>query len=291
MKKQIPVLDKDKQQKVWIKVRKIDRNFNLNEHAHRHTYEELIWIKSGSGSQLIDEETIKLQANTLYLISNGQIHNFLEGKNLDGVVIAFNTNYLKTYPPFHLHILNKLLNNFKTYNTIELNGEISDELKMIVSLMLKEYEQPASLFGKFDLLNSFLLILLTSIERYIRELQPVHKPINSNYKLSIYQEFEQLIDLNFTYHHDLTFYAKKLGVSSRNLTSCSKLYAGKPAKKLIADRIILEAKRLLTYTAKSLDEIAADLGFEETSYFIRLFRKKTNLTPRKYRLGNKEGIQ
>ena len=69
MKKQIPVLDKDKQQKVWIKVRKIDRNFNLDELAHRHTYEELIWIKSGTGSQLIDEETIKLQANTLYLMA------------------------------------------------------------------------------------------------------------------------------------------------------------------------------------------------------------------------------
>jgi len=288
MKLNIPVVNSDKSEKFWIKVREIDANFSRNEKAHRHTYEKLIWVRSGTGKQIIDAEIIEIKRNTLYLISHGQVHNFLEGKDLDAILIVFDNNFLKTYPPFHFYILEKLLKNFKTYNTISLDEKISKEIDTVIRLMLSESKKPANLFGKFDLLNSFLLILLTSIERYVSELKPIKKPIASNYKLAAYQAYIQLVDLNFTKQHDLAFYAKKLGVSSRSLTDYSKTYAGKPAKQMITARIILEAKRLLTHTAKSLDEIAQELGFEESSYFIRLFRLKVGLTPRKYRLQSLE---
>jgi len=119
----IPILDKDKEVKIGIKIRKLDTNFSLNENYHRHTYEELIWVQEGEGQQLIDEQLIQIQPNTLYLIANGQVHKFIEGKDLNGVVITFNTTSLKSYPPFHAHLLDQLIRNFKTYNIIPLNEE------------------------------------------------------------------------------------------------------------------------------------------------------------------------
>ena len=52
------------------------------------------------------------------------------------------------------------------------------------------------------------------------------------------------------------------------------------------ERLIAEAKRLLIFTPQSLKEIATNLGFEETSYFIRVFRIQTKITPGQFRINN-----
>lgn len=284
MKKQIPIFDKDKEEKVWIKVRQLDANFCLDEDNHRHTYEELIWVKSGIGTQLIDNEKLIIQANTLYIISNGQIHNFLEGKQMEAYVIGFDHNFLKAYSPFPYATVSKLLDHFKTMNSLSFKNPSLTEFDLIVRQMHQEYSKPANTLKKLEILNCFLLILLNIIQRTLPETTASqNEKIALDYKFPIYQEFQQLIDLNFTEQHSLLFYTQKLGISARNLTNCTKIYTGKSAKQLIVIRIVTEAKRLLTFTALSLTAIANTLGFEETSYFIRFFRIQTSLTPGNYR--------
>ncbi len=284
MKKQIPVFDKDKAEKVWIKVRQLDANFCLDEDHHRHTYEELIWVKSGIGTQLIDNEKLTIQPNTLYIISNGQIHNFIEGKQMEAYVIGFDHNFLKAYSPFPYATVSKLLDQFKTVNSLSIKNPNLSELDLIVRQMHQEYSKPASTLKKLEILNCFLLILLNIIQRALPTTASLKDDkVALDYKFPIYQEFLQLIDLNFTEQHNLSFYTKKLGISARNLTNCTKIYTGKTAKQLIVIRVVTEAKRLLTFTALSLTAIATSLGFEETSYFIRFFRIQTSLTPRNFR--------
>jgi len=291
MKKQIPVFDKDKEEKVWIKVRKLDINFSLNEDNHRHTYEELIWVKSGKGTQLIDNERLTIQANTLYLISNGQIHNFIEGNQMEAYVIGFDHNFLKAYSPFPYATVAKLLDNFKAINSLSFQSPSLDELDLVVRQMHQEYAKPINTLKKLEILNCFLLILLNIIQRELpNKVRLKQETIALDYKFPIYQEFQKLIDLNFTKHHSLSFYTDELGVSARNLTNCTKIYTGKSAKQLILVRLITEAKRLLVFTSLSLKEIAMTLGFEETSYFIRSFRIQTSQTPRIYRENNQHKI-
>jgi len=290
MKKKIPVFDKDKEEKVWIKIRKLDTNFSLDEDNHRHTYEELIWVKSGDGTQLIDNERLTIQANTLYLISNGQIHNFIEGKQMEAYVIGFDHNFLKAYSPFPYATVSRLLDNFKTINALALKSPSLEELDIIVRQMHAEYAKPKKTIKKLEILNCFLLILLNIIQRELPTFQGQLEKVATDYKFPIYQEFQQLIDLNFTEQHSLSFYTDKLGISARNLTSCTKIYTGKSAKQLIIVRLTTEAKRLLAFTSLSLKEIATTLGFEETSYFIRLFRIQTSQTPGTYRENNQHKV-
>lgn len=286
MKKQIPIFDKDKEEKVWIKVRKLDTDFNMDEDNHRHTFEELIWIKSGIGSQLIDNELYIIQPNTLYLISKGQVHNFKEGKNIEAYVVGFDQNFLKAYSPFRFSMITNLLENLKNFNTLPLTSPIMEELDLVIQQMLTEYQKPKGTSTKYDTLNCFLLILLMLIERHIQQLQPTKEKVTTDYKFYIFQEFLQLVDLNFMQQHSLSFYVNELGVSTRSLTSYTKKYTDKSAKKILSERIITEAKRLLSFTPQSLKEISNSLGFEETSYFIRFFRKHTHKTPGIYRATN-----
>jgi AraC-like DNA-binding protein len=58
---------------------------------------------------------------------------------------------------------------------------------------------------------------------------------------------------------------------------------GIPVTKHIQHALLIEAKKLLLYTDHSINEIGMTLGFEDTSYFIRFFRKLTKKTPGEFR--------
>jgi AraC-like DNA-binding protein len=77
--------------------------------------------------------------------------------------------------------------------------------------------------------------------------------------------------------------AEQLHVSPRYLTDLLKQETGKTALELIHLSLISEAKNLLKTADRNIAEIAYDLGFENTSYFTRLFKKQTGMKPLEYR--------
>ena len=72
-------------------------------------------------------------------------------------------------------------------------------------------------------------------------------------------------------------------MSADRLNRQSKVAFDSTAKKLIAERLMLEAKRRLIYTRASLDEVAFDLGFKDPAYFSRAFKRATGSAPGQFR--------
>ncbi len=83
-------------------------------------------------------------------------------------------------------------------------------------------------------------------------------------------------------------YAKELAVSPGYLNTLCKRHLGKGAKELIADRMVLEARRLLLYSDESAGRIGSALGFRDPSYFGRFFRARTGRTPSQFKAMNEE---
>ncbi len=83
-------------------------------------------------------------------------------------------------------------------------------------------------------------------------------------------------------------YAKLLNISTSYLNECVKATTGKSVSTHIQQRIILEAKRLLFHSSRSVKEIAGELGYDDHSYFIRLFVKIVRSTPIVFRDKNRE---
>jgi AraC-like DNA-binding protein len=74
-----------------------------------------------------------------------------------------------------------------------------------------------------------------------------------------------------------------MNLSPSYLNSICKQTLGKTLTDLISDRIILEAKRLFSYTDLNVNQVASRLNFSDPSYFIRFFRKHTQLTPEQFK--------
>jgi len=76
-----------------------------------------------------------------------------------------------------------------------------------------------------------------------------------------------------------------MGLPPRKLTEICQSKSGKTAKKIINERVLTGAKRLMKYTTLPLKEIAHSLGYKDLGYFCRYFKKATGLTPTEYKKG------
>jgi AraC-like DNA-binding protein len=78
-------------------------------------------------------------------------------------------------------------------------------------------------------------------------------------------------------------FAAALGVTATHLTRCCRAACGKPAKDLLQDRVIFEARRLLAETDLPVGRIGASLGFASHAYFTRAFHQRTGRSPTGFR--------
>ena len=113
---------------------------------------------------------------------------------------------------------------------------------------------------------------------------------NQHYRredLHIYHRFNALVEEHYKDHWALWRYAEQIGVTEARLNDICRRMANLPSKKLIHDRLLQEAKRLLIFSASSVNEIAYHLGFKDPAYFSRFFQRYTEKTPSEYRDKNR----
>jgi len=77
--------------------------------------------------------------------------------------------------------------------------------------------------------------------------------------------------------------AAQLNLSPRYLSDMLKQETGKTAIELIHIYLVNEAKNRLSNDDQRVSEIAYALGFEDLSYFSRLFKKQTGVTPNQFK--------
>jgi len=78
------------------------------------------------------------------------------------------------------------------------------------------------------------------------------------------------------------FYADKLNISVKHLNRIVKESLNVTASNFIAQIVVLEAKKMLIHSDYRIVEIANKLGYDDTSYFIRFFKKHVGITPSKF---------
>lgn len=111
----------------------------------------------------------------------------------------------------------------------------------------------------------------------------VHDENLSLRSYDLYNELLSLIAGNYRWAHDVQFYADKLAITTRYLSHVTNMVACKSPKQLIADYLLLEARRLLENTRMNIQEISIHLGFSSQNTFCNFFKKYAHCTPTDYR--------
>lgn len=103
-------------------------------------------------------------------------------------------------------------------------------------------------------------------------------------QMDIVREYNFLVESNFLKHHDVAYYASLLNKSPKTLSNLFSIVSKKTPLNIIHDRIMLDARKRILYTDKSIKEIAYDLGYEDIQTFSRFFKNKEGISPIEYRV-------
>lgn len=95
--------------------------------------------------------------------------------------------------------------------------------------------------------------------------------------------FARLLDQHFRQHKTVRFYAQQLHLTPNHLNAVCRRLLARTASDLIHERVVAEAQRLLRHSAHPVAQIADALGFDDTSYFSRYFRKYAGQPPEAFR--------
>jgi AraC family transcriptional activator of pobA len=165
---------------------------------------------------------------------------------------------------------------------VKLDEHARTKLKLLFDVFLEE-------FRTTDLIqNEMLLVLLKRLIIYVTGLAkagyaPVKKLADD--KFHLLRKFNLLVEANFKTEHSVGFYAGQLCKSPKTLSNAFAIFNQKSPSQVIQDRIIIEAKRLLSYTDKSVKHITFELGFEDVSHFSNFFKKNIGVSPSDFKVG------
>lgn len=254
----------------------------IHEPPHRHDFQEILWIRSGHGEHLIDGQTLRIQPGTFYLIARGQVHQLVSGFNIDGLVIRFSDAFLPDYPTLELgHYQTTLFTNHPHNHTLTILDEERPGFETLLEQLVAEFAERGKV-GQYQILRYLLTALLIKLGQVQRRIvQEQETAVDPDHAL--YQQFTNLLEQRFTHTHAVKSYAAALNVTPRHLSTVTRRLVGKTSKQLIEERIILEAKRQLTFTNNAIKEIAHALGYRDPAYFSRLFKKQTGFAPQQYK--------
>lgn len=235
---------------------------------HRHNFYMIILIIEGGGNHVIDFESFSIQPNRLFLLMPGQIHLFQPDEKTAYFTLQFTTDFFslvfnKAFPFIHHFVLDVSKNN-------------TEELSHIFNHLLKE--QSANEVNETVLAN-YLYILIEKIKPVLKSVK--HQNRKSHPAII---HFKELIETKFNKNLQVKDYAELLNISPNYLNILSKKETGLSASNHIQGRLILEAKRLLIHSNLTISQIAHDLNFSDTSYFIKRFKEATKQTPKQFKI-------
>ncbi|MBN1982716.1 MAG: helix-turn-helix domain-containing protein [Chitinivibrionales bacterium] len=245
-----------------------------NYPLHRHEYQEVIILLSGQALHCIDGEKLTIKAPAVFLIAEGKVHLFITSDKSVGWLIRFANEYL----PLDV---TSLFSQFTAISTISLeNSSLSHQVVCLSELLFEVAEQQDPMKQQVlrHLLAALLQILKSEHERLATSDERV-KP--ADYQM--FYRFLKQLDDSFKTEKRVETYAHNLNITSRKLALICKSIFNTTPSKLIELRCVIEAKRLLLYSGDNVRQIAFALGYEDHSYFTKIFHKTTGQTPSEFR--------
>lgn len=254
-------------------------NWHIKPHQHNGLF-QILYLQSGNARIQLDDRHSEMRAGQVLMVPQICIHGFEFDRNAVGHVLTL------AYP-----LINKLTRRMGddlaalTSPSLHALGddEESSHIRMAFSALDAEYRGNAP---HRDLLMEALLgAILIWLTRHAMQALPAHheETTKGSRRSQHFARFCELLEESYSKHHPVAHYAKEIGITAAHLNLLCRQTVDKSALELIHERVLLEAKRNLVYTAMTISEVSYAIGFSDPAYFTRFFKRGVGLSPKDFR--------
>jgi AraC family transcriptional activator of pobA len=253
------------------------KSHSFIEEPHRHDSYLMVFFTNGYGMHEIDFDRFEIKKGTLFVLQPGQMHHWNLSEDIEGFVIIFSQEL------YNLYFGQKKINDYNFYYSIYNTPEIvfgekeSPKILPYFNLLIEENKEQNP-FQLDKMLNLLDCIHIEVARKYGETYS--HQTHSYNIKINT---FERLLEQHFKEEKLPSFYADKLNITLKHLNRICNEILKKTATDVIMDRVILEIKRMLTDKQLAVNEVASAVGYDDYSYFSRVFKKQTGVSPTAFR--------
>jgi AraC family transcriptional regulator, transcriptional activator of pobA len=248
--------------------------------SFRTGFYHIIWFQKGSPAFLVDFNPVKIKPNTVLFLPKNTVQRFGKNSTFKGKAILFTESFFcKTENDTKFLRTSTLFSDLLSVTQIQLQSKdsiFSDLFQLMETELANEID-----ISQADILRNLLhnFLLLSERKRRKQNFTKIKKGANHDNVLL----FKDLLEANYRKLKQVNNYTEKLNITEKQLNRATSKIIGKSPKQMINERVMLESKRLLAHSNKSIKEISFELGFDEPTNFTKYFLKHAKTTPVRFR--------
>ncbi len=262
-----------------IKERSSQHNWTIRFHRHRRLAQIFLFDSPDVYWRLGDLEHTSTD-QTVLVVPPGVPHGFRFSENVVGDVVSIR---LDEMPARVQAGFTRFESETDTVFSRQQSGNFG-HVAMLIGQLREVYHSVVS--NKHDLLVALIELMLLYLSADLGERKPFRRlntRVHAGRHDAMVETFCALLEDNYYRAWSVADYAQRVGISAPHLTRVCRAEIGSAPNDLVRQRRMLEAKRLLEYTALPVLHIANRCGFRDAAFFSRAFKTHEGVSPRAYR--------
>lgn len=250
---------------------------------HRCEVAAIVFCRSGHAEAIVDQCRGSLGAGTLLILLPGAMFLFTErSETFRADYCAFSRDLFAEasfrLEPAFFRTLREHPISYPAPSSIE-------GVRIWFRMAEYTYNDRGNMFRNTIIRNRLQNVMLEIYDKYQREAGRSGREefAATNRQTELFHRFAALVQQEYRRHREVSYYADRLCISTRYLSTIVRNVARCPVKEFIDRAVVLEIKMLLQTTDVSVQEIAYRLHFPDQSYLGRFFKKHTGRAPVEFR--------
>lgn len=254
----------------------------IKPHRHRDLF-QILMLQQGAADVQIEQEKLQLTQPTVITLPPGYVHSFQFYPDTDGYILTLALPLLAD------------ANETDRFSFMAMDPQLialtkrsaaARQIERLIEMMALELNQPDS--WRSEICAHLVRALLIWLQRASQDRDKTE----SDRRFSpLLNDFRYLIELHLCEQLNVAQYADQLNTSVATLNRHCRRHLGMGAQELVHQRLNQEAQRRLSFTQRSLVQIALELGFTDPAYFSRFFKRLNSCTPSQFRRSNNFGTE
>ena len=254
-----------------IEARSVVHDWELAPHRHGRLHQVLL-LQAGRGTARLEGREVPLAPLSAVNVPPGHVHGFSFEPGTQGYVVTLAEEMLA-------EILAQAADLRRALARSCIVGADA-ELAALMQQIAREFGGRSP--GRALVLRGLATTLLGRLARIVGAADPAAANLSESHLLA---RFEALVERHFIERWSVADYARALAVTPTHLSRVTRAATGEPVSRLVEERLVREARRLLAYTSQPVTAVAYALGFADPAHFSRVFARAAGLAPRAFREG------
>lgn len=253
--------------------------WEIEPHVHHGLY-QVLWLQQGTASLVLDEWRGEVSGPAAIVVPPRVVHGFRFAPGTDGLVLTLSARFLVEGDFQAVGEAFRAL--FAAPGVLDLvdDAASAERLSALFRELAAEFSLPASAEAPVVGWLARSVVWRLAQARAQGQQAPSER---AHRHQALFTRFQLLVEQHFLEHWPIEKYASRLGLSTARLNRLVQAEGARSALDLVHERLTREACRKLIYVAAPAANLSAELGFEDPAYFSRFFKRRTGMSPHKYR--------